>query len=64
MKRFLSYSQREKDMIKHYIANQKDHHKEITFRDELESLMKEFGIQPDKWMACVLCASVRDTYTG
>ena len=46
----LTYSLREKDMVKNYIAIQKEHHKVITFRAEYEALMKEFGIDPDRWM--------------
>jgi REP element-mobilizing transposase RayT len=31
-----------------YIKNQKEHHKTVTFRDEYEALLKEFGIKFDE----------------
>ena len=37
-------------MVKHYIANQKVHHKTVSFKDEYERLLREFGIEPDQWM--------------
>ena len=31
-----------------YIKNQKEHHKIVTFKDEYEALLKEFGIEFDE----------------
>ena len=46
----LSYCERDKEMVKHYIANQKAHHKTVSFKNEYERLLREFGIEPDQWM--------------
>ena len=46
----LTYSEREKEMVKNYIVNQKEHHKTISFQDEYVALLTEFGIEPDAWL--------------
>ena len=42
-----SYSVSEIETIKSYIANQKEHHKRILFRDEYRDWLIENGISPD-----------------
>lgn len=42
-----SVSQSKTDAVIHYIANQEDHHKKITLRDEYEQWLKEYGIEFD-----------------
>ncbi len=37
----LSYSVRDKDMVVNYIKNQKEHHKKLSFADELKCLLSE-----------------------
>ena len=44
----LSYSWLEKDKIINYIKNQKEHHKRVSFRDELLTLLREFGVEVNK----------------
>lgn len=46
----LTYSENDKEKIKNYIINQKEHHKTVSFKDEYESLLREFGIEPDQWL--------------
>lgn len=46
----LTYCNRDMQMVKDYIVNQKEHHKAIGFEEEYVSLLREFGIEPDKWM--------------
>lgn len=46
----LTYCDRDKEMVKNYIINQKEHHKTTSFKDEYEALLREFGIEPDQWM--------------
>ena len=41
----LSYSIREKDMVVNYIKNQKEHHKRVSFKDELLELLRESGVE-------------------
>ena len=43
----LTYSQNEKDTIINYIKNQKEHHKRVSFRDELLGLLRESGVEVD-----------------
>lgn len=43
----LTYSKNEKDMVVNYIKNQKEHHKKVSFRDELVALMIEMGVEGD-----------------
>ena len=40
----LSYSMGQKDTVYNYIKNQKEHHKRISFADELRNLLEEEGI--------------------
>lgn len=46
----LTYSNRDKETVKDYISNQKEHHKTISFKDEYEQLLREFDIEPDQWL--------------
>lgn len=46
----LTYSHSEKETVKKYIMEQKEHHKVTSFKDEYNALLKEFGITPDQWM--------------
>ncbi|MCQ2281947.1 MAG: IS200/IS605 family transposase [Bacteroidales bacterium] len=39
-----SYCERDKEMIRHYIMNQKEHHRQKSFHDEYVDLLKEWGI--------------------
>ena len=39
-----TYSIRDKEMIINYIKNQREHHKEVKFEDELRKLLEEHGI--------------------
>ncbi len=40
-----------RDQVKQYIANQAEHHRVKTFREELEELLKRAGIEyEDKWL--------------
>ena len=41
-----TYSERDKEMIRQYIAKQKEHHKHVTFREEYETFLKEWNIEP------------------
>lgn len=40
-----SYSRSHVDVVKRYIENQEAHHKKMTFREEYESLLKEYEIE-------------------
>ena len=40
----LTYAWRDKEMIVSYIKNQQEHHKNISFEDELKRLLRENGI--------------------
>jgi putative transposase len=42
-----SYSRWDVEKIKNYIANQKEHHKGISFRDEYQKLLREFDVPFD-----------------
>ena len=42
-----SYSRSQIDDVVHYIKNQKEHHKKISFRDEYIKLLDHFGIEYD-----------------
>jgi putative transposase len=37
-----------KDAVTAYIKTQKEHHKKITFQDEYQTLLKEYGIEFDE----------------
>lgn len=43
-----SYSKSELPNVIHYIKNQEEHHKSITFRDEYLLLLKEFNLDFDE----------------
>ena len=43
-----SYSHRDLDMIRQYIMNQKEHHKKISFADELRQFLREEGVDYDE----------------
>jgi putative transposase len=44
----LTYAYRDKQMLINYIKTQKEHHKKLTFRDELKQLLIENGIEFDE----------------
>ncbi|MDL2208081.1 IS200/IS605 family transposase [Parabacteroides sp. OttesenSCG-928-O15] len=44
----LSYSLRDKDMIVHYIKEQREHHKVRTFREEYIAFLEEMGFTLDE----------------
>ncbi len=44
----LTYSLDHLETVKHYIMNQKEHHKKTSFRDELHQLLLEHGVQFDE----------------
>ena len=44
----ITYNYRDKDMIINYIKNQKEHHKKVSFDDELRALLIESGIEFDE----------------
>ena len=43
-----TYSKNDKEIIVDYIKNQKEHHKTVSFEDELRQLLKEHGIEIDE----------------
>ncbi len=43
-----TYSNRDKEMIINYIKNQHEHHKKVTFKEELMNLLVEQGIEIDE----------------
>lgn len=43
-----SYCERDKEMIRNYIINQKKHHAIKSFQDEYRELLCEWGIDPDQ----------------
>ena len=43
-----TYAEADKDRIVEYIKNQKEHHRRISTREELETILKEFGIEYDE----------------
>ena len=43
-----SVSQSLHEKTKHYIANQEEHHKKMTFTEELIAFLKEYGIDYDE----------------
>ena len=40
-----TYSFKEKDRLIEYIKNQEEHHKQISFKDELREILIEHGVQ-------------------
>jgi REP element-mobilizing transposase RayT len=43
-----TYSFKDKDRLIEYVKSQEEHHKTLTFRDELIELLKEHGIEYDE----------------
>lgn len=44
----ISYSESEKASVVEYVRRQKEHHKKMSFIDELKQIMREVGIQYDE----------------
>ena len=44
----LSYSEADKERVMQYIINQKEHHRKLSVREELISLLQECGVEFDK----------------
>jgi hypothetical protein len=44
----LSVDHRGTDAVVSYIANQREHHKKVSFKDEFRKLMEEHGIPIDE----------------
>ena len=44
----LSVSSSKTQAVSNYIANQKEHHKKMTFKEELIKFLKEYGIEYDE----------------
>ena len=44
----LTYSDADKEKVRQYIINHKQHHARITVRDELKALLQEFGVEYDE----------------
>lgn len=42
-----SYSASDVDRIVRYIMNQEQHHRRVTFKEEYEAFLKEFGVEYD-----------------
>jgi REP element-mobilizing transposase RayT len=43
-----TYAYSDKETVVNYILNQREHHKKISFADELRQLLKEHGIEIDE----------------
>ena len=43
-----SYCHRDLEMIRNYIINQKEHHKKISFADELRKILQQEGVEYDE----------------
>ncbi len=43
----LTYSLKEKDIIIRYIKNQREHHKSVAFKDEIQKVFRDHGIVDD-----------------
>lgn len=43
-----SYNHSQIDTLFKYIQNQEEHHKKVTFKDEYERILKEFGVSYDE----------------
>lgn len=41
-----SYSEHEKEKIRRYIMNQKEHHKSTTFHNEYDDMLRAWGLDP------------------
>lgn len=46
----LTYSESDKQKVRDYIVNQKEHHKTVSLKGEYEALLCEFGINSDEWL--------------
>ncbi len=48
-----TYCERDKEMVRRYIMNQKEHHRKLSFQEEYETLLSEWGIDPstDKFLS-------------
>lgn len=46
----LSYSREQKDTVRAYIMNQKEHHRHYTLAEEYTMLLAEFEMAPDEWL--------------
>jgi len=44
----LTYSYKEKDILINYIKNQREHHKRITFQEEIRKIFADHGIDEDE----------------
>ncbi len=44
----LSYSEADKERVMQYIINQKEHHRKLSVREEIISLLQECGVEFDK----------------
>ena len=44
----LTYGVSEREKIVNYIKGQKQHHRTVSYEDELKNLLEEFGVQYDK----------------
>lgn len=42
-----TYGERDKEMIRQYIMNQKEHHRRLSFREEYEGMLADWGIDPN-----------------
>ena len=42
-----SYSPRDVDRVVKYIMNQEEHHRRVTFKEEYEVFLREFGVEYD-----------------
>ena len=44
----LTYASKDKEMIVKYIINQQNHHKKVSFEDELRKLLREHNVEVDE----------------
>ena len=44
----LTYSATDKETVRQYIINQKEHHRRVSARDELKALLDELGVEYDE----------------
>jgi hypothetical protein len=43
-----SFSKSHIESVKRYIANQESHHRKVSFRDEIESMLHDRGVNYDE----------------
>ncbi len=43
-----TYNIKDKEMIINYIKNQRDHHRKVSFKEEIEKILKEYGLDFDQ----------------